>query len=117
MTDQTPDTQNEPDQAKWSFLGFIVGVIVTVLALQYYGYIRFPEEKDRAIVSEFRLLSLNPEYEVKVSEKSSGKEAFCESGYLLLRPQNGKDVAGILVNDKNRPIECQPGLALDKPEE
>ena len=115
MTESTPEQYNEPDKAKWSFIGFIVGVIVTVLALKHYGYIQFPEEKDRATVAEFKLLSLSPEYSVKVSEKSSGKEAFCESGYLLLRPQNDKDVAGILVTDKNRPVECQPGLARTQP--
>ena len=115
MTEQTPENYSEPDKAKWSFVGFIVGVIVTVLALKHYGYLMFPTEEGRATIAEFRLVSLSTEHDVKVSVKSSGKEAFCDSGYLLLRPQNGKDVAGILVDEKNRAIECR--MSPPAPEE
>lgn len=117
MTEPTPENYTEPDSAKWSFVGFIVGVIVTVFALQYYGYVTFPQKEDRAIVEEFKLLSLAPGYDVKVSPKPSGKEAFCQAGYLLLRPQNGKELAGILVDEKNRGIECHHRLATGTSEE
>jgi hypothetical protein len=121
MTEQTPDSkvdnETESDPGKWAFVGFIAGVIVTVFALQYYGYVVFPNKEDRAIVEEFKLLSLAPEYDVKVSPKASGKEAFCQAGYLLLRPQNGKELAGILVDEKNRGIECHGPVGTDIPEE
>lgn len=121
MTEQTPDPMNEneavSDPGKWSFVGFIAGVIITVIALQYYGYVVFPQKEDRAIVEEFKLLSLASGYDVKVSTKSSGKEAFCQDGYLLLRPQNGKELAGILVDGKNRGIECHRQLATDTSKE
>lgn len=115
MTEQTPDSTvengTESDPGKWAFVGFIAGVIVAVFALQYYGYVKFPQKEDRAIVEEFKLLSLTPGYDIKVSPKASGKEAFCKAGYLLLRPQNGKELAGILVDEKNRGIECHNQLA------
>lgn len=121
MTEKTPDPmiENEvvSDPGKWSFVGFIAGVIITVIALQYYGYVVFPQKEDRAIVEEFKLLSLASGYDVKVSPKPSGKEAFCQAGFLLLRPQNGKELAGILVDQKNRGIECHSRLAADTPEE
>ena len=69
------------------------------------------------IIPITRLMTLDPDYDVRVSPKSSGKEAFCESGYLLLRPQNDKQVAGILVDSKNRAIACQPALSASGAEE
>ncbi len=112
MTEETTEqpvrsAENETDVAKWSMFGFIGGVIVSVLAMEYYGYIHHPTEADNARIDEFVLLSLSPQYDVKVSPKPSGKEAFCLDGFLLLRPENGKEVAGILVDDKNRAVACE----------
>ena len=95
------------DLAKPMAAGFVLGLIVAVLALEYYGYIRHSTPADRALVDEFRLLDLRLEQEIKISPKPSGKVAFCSKGYLLLRPDNGKDIAGILVDSKNRGIQCQ----------
>ncbi|TNC92874.1 hypothetical protein [Thalassolituus sp.] len=114
MTEQTPETQ---DHTLWVIGGFIAGVIVSVLALQYYGYLKLSDPEGVPVVAEFRLMTLDPDYDVRVSPKSSGKEAFCESGYLLLRPQNDKQVAGILVDSKNRAIACQPALSASGAEE
>ena len=74
-------------------------------------------ETDKATIDEFRLLSLQTDANVKVSEKSSGKEAFCANDYLLVRPTNGNAVAGILVDKKNRPIQCRYGFAKTEAEE
>lgn len=95
------------DLARPLALGFIAGMIVAVLALEYYGYLQHSKPADAALVAEFRLLDLRLEQEIKISEKPSGKVAFCSKGYLLLRPDNGKDIAGILVDSKNRGIQCQ----------
>jgi len=101
----------KPDVTKYVGLGFIAGLIVAVLTLEYYGYLRHPTEQDSLVVEEFRLLSLNTEQDLKVSPKSSGKEAFCVNGYLLLRPENDRqNVAGVLVDAKNRGIHCQLSL-------
>lgn len=114
MTENTPDA---PDNAKWVIVGFLAGVVMSVLALQYYGYLKMPQKEDAAVIAQFRLVSLSAEYDVRVSQKSSGKEAFCQSGYLLLRPQNDKPVAAILVDDKNRPVACADGLKAEPAEE
>ena len=100
-------THDKPDLTKWIGLGFILGMVVAVLTLEYYGFIQHPKAEDSAVVEEFRLLALNTSEEVKVSPKPSGKVAFCVNGYLLLRPDNGKEVAGVLVDSKNRGIACQ----------
>lgn len=105
MSDQP--VQEQPDIAKWIGLGFIAGIIVAALALEYYGYIQHPQADDSSVIEDFRLLSLNTDQEVKVSPKPSGKIAFCINGYLLLRPDNGKEVAGVLVDSKNRGVQCQ----------
>lgn len=97
----------KPDVTKWVGLGFFLGIILTALALEYYGYIQHPQAEDSAIVEEFRLLDLNTEADLKISEKPSGKIAFCVNGYLLLRPDNGKEVAGILVDSKKRGVQCR----------
>lgn len=102
----TPE-ENQTDVAKWLMFGFVGGLIVAVLAMEYYGYIKHPSDASNARIDEFVLLSLAPGYDIKVSEKPSGKEGFCLDGYLLLRPTNGQEVAGILVDGKNRPVACQ----------
>ena len=60
MTEQTPDSkvdnETESDPGKWAFVGFIAGVIVTVFALQYYGYVVFP--KNSALHCSLSELSL-----------------------------------------------------------
>lgn len=111
MNEQQPAAQ-EVDYPKWIGLGFIAGIIVAVLALEYYGYIKHPSEQDSAVVDEFRLLAITPETDLKISQKDSGKTAFCVGGYLLLRPDNGKEVAGILVDQKNRGIHCRHDMSV-----
>lgn len=113
MTEQTPESgpvETETDIAKWLMTGLVGGIIVAVLAMEYYGYIQHPTESSNAQIDEFVLLSLSPEYDIKVSEKSSGKVAFCQNGYVLLRPTNGKSVAGILVDGRNRPVACHDNM-------
>ncbi|ASP38634.1 hypothetical protein CHH28_08065 [Bacterioplanes sanyensis] len=105
-------TAKETDAGKWIGIGFFIGIVVAVLALEYYGFIQHSEKADAAIIDRFQLLSLAPEYETRVSPKESGKEGFCVNGYLLLRPTNGNATAGILVDGKNRGIRCRDGLAV-----
>lgn len=113
MTEQTPESgpvETETDIAKWLMMGLVGGIVLAVLAMEYYGYIQHPTQAGSAQIDEFLLLSLSSEYEIKVSEKSSGKVAFCQNGYVLLRPTNGKSVAGILVDGKNRPVSCHENM-------
>ena len=104
------NNSEKPDLVKYVGLGFLAGLIVAVLTLEYYGYLKHSSAQDAQVVEQLRLLTLNTTDEIKVSPKDSGKEAFCVNGYLLLRPQNGKNVAGVLVDGKNRGINCQSGL-------
>lgn len=105
------EVTEDPDLVKWIGLGFIIGIVVSVVALDMYGYIKHPSELDRATIDEFKLLALQTQSDVKVSSKTSGKEAFCTNGYLLLRPTNGNEIAGILVDSKTRAISCREGFA------
>ena len=84
--------------------------MVTVLALKYYGYLVFPQAQQQVVMEEFQILSLNPDTESITQPESSDKEAVCQYGYLLLRPQNGEGATGILVDKKNRGIACQESL-------
>lgn len=91
----------------------IVAMIVAVIMLDMNGYIKHVGNDDAAVVEEFKLVIVGIEAQTKVSSKSSNKEAFCADGYLLLRPeknQSKKDVAGLLVDAKNRPIRCSTEL-------
>lgn len=109
---QAAATQSQQeDKVKWIVMGLLVGIIGSVLALDWYGYIKHPSDFDGATIAEFKLIALKTDALTKVSEKTSGKEAFCANDYLLLRPTNGKDVAGILVDHKKRPVHCRYGFA------
>lgn len=99
-------TAVEDNKVLWIALGFAIGVVVSVLALEYYGYIQHSTVEDSAVVAEFQLLDLSTEAELKISTRDSGKVAFCADGYLLVRPDNGKEVAAILVDDKKRGVRC-----------
>lgn len=92
-------------------VGFVVGIIFSAIALDYYGYINHSKASDSAVIEEFKLLTLKPGYDLKVSHKPSGRIAFCSQGYLLIKPDNEKQVAGIVVNKKNRGITCQENLS------
>ena len=116
MTEQSPVTEDKPDYALKCIFSFMAGIIVAVVALHYYGYLKHTERVDEAKIAEFSLLTLKPGYDVKVSTKDSGKEAFCDAGYRPIRPQNDKAVAGILVDEKNRGVHCQSGLLPVMPE-
>ena len=105
-SEQEAEQENQPETARWVILSFFAGLIVAALTLEYYGYIVHPNKNDQAIINQLKLLSLKPEFDIKVSSKASGKESLCVNGYLLLRPTNGKSVAGIVVDEKNRPIVC-----------
>lgn len=104
-------SEQQEDKVKWIAVGLFVGIIGSVIALDWYGYIKHPSEIDSATIAEFKLVALNTEAATKVSPKNSGKEAFCANDYLLLRPTNGNEVAGILVDGKKRPIHCRYGFA------
>ena len=119
MSEQPQHTQAEQqeDVVKWVVVGLVIGIIVSVIALDWYGYIKHPSEFDNATIAEFKLIALNTEASTKVSPKNSGKEAFCANDYLLLLPTNGNEVAGILVDAKKRPVHCRYGFAKSDSEE
>ena len=94
------------DKVKHIIMGLTAGIIVTVLSLEYYGYLRHSREVESATIEEFKLLTLKPGYDVKTSSKSSGKTAFCSGGSLLMRADKTPSVAGILVDSRARIIKC-----------
>lgn len=119
MTEPQAHTESvqDNDPVKWIGLGFIIGIIVAVVALEMYGYIKHPNDNDAATIDEFRLLALKTNMNIKVSPKPSGKEAFCANGYLLLRPTNGNETAGIMVDGRDRGVKCRYGFAKTENEE
>jgi len=109
MSEQ-PQPENKPvneDKVTHIVMGMVMGIILAVLALEYYGYIRHSVKSDAATVAEFKLLTLKPGYDLKVSHKPSGKMAFCAQGYVLMKPENDQQVAGVLVDAKGRGIRCE----------
>jgi len=110
MSEQSQSPNNpspaENDKVGNIVIGMVIGIIMSVVALEYYGYIRHSEASDAATVAEFKLLTLKPGYDLKVSHKPSGKMAFCAQGYVLMKPENDQQVAGVLVDAKGRGIRC-----------
>lgn len=96
----------EEDKVRNIVIGMVIGIIMSVLSLEYYGYIKHSEKTDAATIAEFKLLTLKPGYDLKVSQKASGKKAFCSNGYVLMKPENDSAVAGVLVDQKGRGIVC-----------
>lgn len=93
-------------EIKVAIVSAFITIIVSIGMLDYKGYIQHSNPEDGAVIAEFKLLSLNQGSALKVSPKSSGKTAVCNDGYLLIRPDNDRNVAGILVDARNRGINC-----------
>jgi hypothetical protein len=86
---------------------------VSVIMLDWKGYIVHSDKDDQHVIETFKLMAIGAAGSTRISSKSSNKEAFCADGYLLIRPQknnSGNEVAGIIVNDKNRPVSCSTEL-------
>lgn len=94
------------DKVKHIIMGLVAGIIMSVVSLEYYGYLRHSKEADSATIEDFKLLTLKPGYDVKTSSKPSGKTAFCSGGSLLMRADKTKGATGILVDTKGRIIKC-----------
>ena len=98
---------------KVAIVAALVAFVVSVVLLDMKGYIKHVGSDDAAVVEEFKLVVVGAAEVTRVSSKSSNKEAFCADGHLLLRPQknnSGNDVAGLLVDAKNRAIPCSTDL-------
>ncbi len=100
---------------KVAIVAAVLAFTVSVITLDMNGYINHSSKADNNIIELFKLVAVGPEGFTKVSSKSSNKEAFCADGFLLIRPQknkSGSDVAGLLVNAKNRPVPCSAELPI-----
>lgn len=94
------------DKVKHIIMGLVAGIIISVVSLEYNGYLRHSKEADTAMIEDFKLLTLKPGYDVKTSSKPSGKTAFCSGGSLLMRSDKTPTASGILVDKKGRIIKC-----------
>lgn len=94
-------------EIKVAIVSAFIAIIVSVFMLESKGYIQHSSPEDAAVIAEFKLLSLKQGAAQEVSPKSSGKTALCIDGYLLIRPENDKKVAGVLVDSRNRGISCK----------
>jgi hypothetical protein len=94
------------DKVKHLVMGLLAGIIISVISLEYYGYLRHSKESDSAMIEDFKLLTLKPGYDVKTSSKPSGKTAFCSGGSLLMRADKTPTASGVLVDKKGRIINC-----------
>jgi len=98
---------------KVAIISAIAAFAISVVMLDMKGYIVHSEKEDQMVIETFQLLKVGIEGSTRISSKSSNKEAFCADGYLLVRPQknnSGNQVAGILVDEKNRPVPCSTEL-------
>ncbi len=98
---------------KVAIVAGIAAFILAVVTLDYNGYIVHTDKEDQTVIETLKLMKIGLEGSTEISSKSSNKEAFCADGYLLIRPQknkSGNEVAGLLVNSKNRPIPCSTVL-------
>ena len=77
--------EEDGDKVKHIIMGLVAGIIISVVSLEYYGYLRHSKEADSAMIEDFKLLTLKPGYDVKTSSKPSGKTAFCSGGSLLIK--------------------------------
>ena len=98
---------------KVAIITAVAAFITSVVMLDMNGYINHSDKNSAKLVDEFRLIRIVPGEALKVSPKNANKEAFCADGYLLIRPQknqSGNQVAGILVDDKDRGVRCSETL-------
>lgn len=104
-------------EIKVAIVSALLAVIASVIALDTKGYIRHSEAADAAVIGEFKLIHLAENTEMRVSNRPSNKVAFCADGYLMMHPEKnetGNQVAGLLVDEKNRPIPCSVDLPSPK---
>jgi hypothetical protein len=102
---------------KVAIVAAIGAFTLSVVLLDMKGYINHSSPADSGVIADFKLMAMGAENMKRVSAKSANKEAFCADGYLLMRPQKSettKVVAGLLVDDKGRPVMCSTSLPAPK---
>ncbi len=102
---------------KVAIVAAIGAFAVSVVLLDFKGYIKHSSVEDSGVIAEFKLMGMGADNMKRISAKTANKEAFCADGYLLMRPQKSettKVVAGLLVDNKNRPVVCSTSLPSPK---
>lgn len=89
------------------FVVAIVTLVVTVLTLDYYGYLRHSREIDALYMAEFSLIANVPGQDQFVSHIPSNQRARCVENYLVLESGEQTIVTGLLVDKRKRPVRCQ----------
>ena len=85
----------------------VVTIITTVLALDWYGYIRHTSDADGRETGIYRSILLKEGEEYKMSAKEADTMALCVQGYLALEFSGTGMLAGFLVDEKNRGVRCK----------
>lgn len=106
-----PDSAPQDDDrvSKTTLILAVVATIVgTFLALEQVNMIRHNDNKDDMPIAEFRAIFIEPGQEQRISYKPSNQHAVCVDGYLFIKSDTDSGMQGIVVDYKNRGVQCRP---------
>ncbi len=95
------------NHAQQMILAIVATVLVTIGMLEWKGYLRHSTEADSVYLAEFNLIKITPGSEQLLRSKPSEQRARCVDGYLVLEDSRHAQVAGVLVDGKERVVRCQ----------
>ena len=85
----------------------LAGVILTVVALGYYGYLHVAKPEDALLLAEFTMLKTIEGEDYRTTLKPAEQTAVCIDGYVVLFDNEKQHLAGVLVDNKKRIVRCQ----------
>jgi len=91
-------------------LSIFVTIVTTVLILELNGFIKHSEDKKDLPVAEYRAVIIEQQDEklYRLSHKPSNQTAICNAGYLFITSDFDNGVQALLVDHKNRGVNCIP---------
>ena len=88
-------------------ISVVVTIVVPVLALDFYGFLRHSKATDNLYVAEFNLVPAEPGTEQYISHRPATHDVICTDGMAVMESVVEGGPGGLLVDAKMRPVRCR----------
>jgi len=87
-------------------LSAVISMLLTVLVLEWYGWIAHPDSETSTTVETLKLVRPGTDEPVKMAKKIDW-EAVCIQGYLALKHLRKQGAPLLVVDSRNRGVRCE----------